>query len=303
MSEETRSQPLFGLVLVVMAMSIIGLIDNFVVHIAAEVGLWQFHAIRSLALCGIIWVLAWGFGWRLRPVSWRAVAARSFFFSTAMVLYFGSLGAMSVAQAGAGLFSSPIFVLLISALILGAGIGIWRILAVAIGFAGVLLILKPWSDSVSVMAVLPVLAGIFYALNGIATRRWCEAESTGTLLMGLFGGLGVWGVLGTIWFTLNPFSVEVAGDFAFFTRGWVPISGPIWGWIAVQIVGSLMAVAMLTRGYQVTEVSFVTVFEYSFLIFAGFWGIVLFGVVPDGPALLGIVLIITSGTIIALRSR
>jgi len=303
MTETSSTPPIHGFAYVVIAMFILGLIDNFVANIAAEVSVWQFHFLRSLAMCFIVWALSRIFGWRLMPLNWKAVALRSFFFSFAMVLYFGSLGGLSVAQAGAGIFSSPIFVLLISAMFLGTRIGIWRILAVAVGFSGVLLILKPWSDALSVLVFLPVLAGFFYALSGIATRRWCDGENTVTLLMGLFAALGLWGLAGVVWLWLFPASGGSLDEFAFFTRGWVTPSPMFWVWFSIQVFGSMLAVALLTRGYQSAEVSFVAVFEYSFLLFAGFWGFILHGTLPDSFAFLGIALIIGSGTIIALRSR
>ena len=73
--------------------------------------------------------------------------------------------------------------------------------------------------------------------------------------------------------------------------------------LMVQAFGSLFAVAALTRGYQLAEVSFVAVFEYSFLVFAGFWGWILWRDIPDLQAVFGIVLITVVGVIITLRSR
>ena len=71
---------------------------------------------RSLVICATLMLLARVFRWRIRPLNWRPVALRSLFFSSAMVLYFGAAGIMPIAQVGAGLFSAPIFVLVISAL-------------------------------------------------------------------------------------------------------------------------------------------------------------------------------------------
>ena len=68
-------------------------------------------------------------------------------------------------------------------------------------------------------------------------------------------------------------------------------------------MGSLAGVALLTRGYQVAEVSFVTVFEFSFLVFAAFWAWALWGVTLDLRGVLGIGAIVLSGVIITQRSR
>jgi len=303
MTGSLQSRPVLGVLLVVLSMSLIGLIDNFIKLIAAEAGLWEFHFLRSLVVCGMLLVIARVMHWRLRPRNWRAVILRSFFFSTAMVLYFGAAGMIPVSQAAAGLFTSPVFVLLISAMFLGVRIGVWRILAVVVGFSGVLMILRPMGQGVSVLMFIPVAAGLFYALNGIATRRWCGQEGTATLLFGLFAGLGVWGALGLLVFTLFPVPADVATALPFFTRGWVAPSGAFTVWLLVQAFGSIISVALLTRGYQLAEVSYAAVAEYSFLIAAAFWSWVLWGSIPDGLAILGAGAIALSGIIIVMRSR
>jgi len=301
--DASENRPLLGVVLVVMAMMIIGYIDNFIKVIAEDSGLWQFHFLRSLVICGTVWILAQIFGWRIRPRNFRAVLVRSLFFSGSMVLYFGAAGMMPIAQVGAGLFTSPIFVLVISTVFLGTRIGIWRIMAVLIGFAGVILILRPETTEMSVLTFIPLLAGLLYALNGIATRQWCEGETTTTLLFGLFAALGVWGFLGLLFFTFVPVSADLAAELPFFTTGWVTPTGRFMFWVVVQAVGSIVAVAMLTRGYQLAEVSFVAVFEYSFLVSAAFWAYFLWGEVLDLRAASGILAITLSGVIIALRAR
>ncbi|MEM1506541.1 EamA family transporter, partial [Domibacillus sp. 8LH] len=80
---------------------------------------------------------------RLRPVDRRAGAARPAIHCTAMLVYFGALALLPVAQVAAGLFTAPIFVLVISRFVYGERIGPVRVLAVLTGFAGVLLVLGP----------------------------------------------------------------------------------------------------------------------------------------------------------------
>ncbi len=303
MNNILQTRPVLGVVLVISSMGMIGLIDNFIRLIAKEAGLWQFHLLRSLVVCSCLLVIARLMHWRLRPKNWRAVVLRSFAFSSAMVLYFGSAGIISVSQAASGLFTGPVFVLLISASFLGVRIGIWRILAVAIGFGGVLLILRPDRGALSIMSVLPLFAGLFYALSGIATRRWCGQESTMTLNMGAFLGLGLWGALGVVVFTLFPVPPEIARALPFFTRGWVHPSGAFVLWMLVQAFGSMAATALLTRGYLLADVSFASGAEYSFLIFVALWGYVLWGSVPDPVSALGAGAIVLSGVIILVRSR
>ena len=85
---------------------IIGFTDNFVRVIADEAGLWQFHATRSVMAVSLLAAVAVPLGLRLRPVSWRAVAARSAIHGAAMLIYFGALAFLPVAQVAAGLFTA-----------------------------------------------------------------------------------------------------------------------------------------------------------------------------------------------------
>ena len=89
---------------------------------------------------------------------------------------------------------------------------------------------------------------------------------------------------------------------SFVTKGWVAPSGVFWFWTGIQAVFSMIAVSMLTRAYQIGETSYIAVFEYSFLIFASFWGWVLWGDQLGFWGFVGMPAIIGSGVVIAVRS-
>ncbi|MEM9392950.1 MAG: DMT family transporter [Pseudomonadota bacterium] len=280
--------------LIIAAMAIIGVIDNYVRFIAEDAGLWQFHAVRSamallcLAAAGVV------MGWRWQVVRPWAVVVRSLLMGSAILLYFGALATLPIATAGAGLFTSPIFVLLISSIVLKERIGPWRILAVALGFAGMLLILKPGGSAFDAVAMIPILAGAIYACASLATRRLCAGESPQVLTGAFFLTIGVFGVIGLA--VLGG----ARGDSFFFT-GWQPLTPRFLYLTAVQAVGSLIAVGFLVRAYQIADPSYTAIFEYSFLIFAGLWAFQAFGELPDALSLAGIVSIAAAGGVILLR--
>ncbi len=111
------------------------------------------------------------------------VVARSAIHGTAMVIYFGALAFLPVAIVAAGLFTAPIFVLLISRFAYGHAIGPVRVAAVGIGFLGVILVLGPSAlAGASLAALLRWRRGAMYAMGNIATKEWCAAESAETLL-------------------------------------------------------------------------------------------------------------------------
>ena len=289
--------------LILIYATVIGYTDNYVRVIAADAGLWQFHASRTVMALVILAALVPVLGLRLRPRSWRAVAARSTIHGTAMVIYFGALAFLPVAVVAAGLFTAPIFVLLISRFVYGQAIGPVRIAAVAVGFVGVILVLGPEALSgTSLAAVLPVAAGAMYAMGNIATRQWCAAESAETLLAGFFAALGVFGVLGIAALALWPVSVP-PGPEGFLLRGLVWPNAAFWWWTFVQAVGSLLAVGLMIRAYQIADAGRVSVLEYVILPASAFWSWVAWSETLSWQAWIGMALIISAGSMIALRAR
>ncbi|MBT4873113.1 MAG: DMT family transporter, partial [Marinovum sp.] len=252
------------------AMLVIGCIDNFISLIAIDSGLWQFQVLRSaMGLPLIILASFLGFGtlWALRL--W-AVALRSFFVAFAMLFYFGSLAFMPLAQALAGLFTSPIFILLITAFILREPVGPARIFAVLLGFIGILLVLDSDWSTLNWISFLPVVGGMFYAMGAVATRQLCEGESTLSMLAMLFliqaiiGALAL-AVLGQFEFTVPE------GAAGFIQRGWVwPVTAAL-PFILLQAVGSVLGVGLIIRAYQIGTASYVAIYEYSVFISGPFF--------------------------------
>ena len=299
----TLDPVLVAAVLVLGFATVIGFTDNFVRVIAAEAGLWQFHVIRTLMILAMLALVARPLGLNMRPKRVGAVVARSALHGVALMIYFGSLAFLPVAQVAAGLFTAPIFVLLLSRFVYGHSIGIIRILAVGIGFFGVALVLgRDAIAGLSLPALMPVVAGSFYAMGNIATREWCAEETTETLTMGFFAGVGCFGLLGLILLALFPVAVP-DGTAGFVARGWVWPSAAFYWWTFVQAAGSMIAVAMLMRAYQIAEASRVSVFEYMNLPLAAFWGWAVWGEQLGLWAMLGMMLITLAGAMIALRAH
>ncbi|MEM7317648.1 MAG: DMT family transporter [Pseudomonadota bacterium] len=287
--------------LMIAGMTIIGVVDNYVVRIAELVGLWQFHFIRSLValpLIGLIAALGAGSLRMLRP---GAVALRSLLVAIAMLFYFSAAALMPLAQALAGLFTSPIFVLLLTVAFTGQRIGPRRILAVACGFAGIIFVLQPDPNDFDLTILVPVAGGMFYAMGAIVTRSMCAREDTLAMLAAMVLSLGLMGAVGLA--ILSVFSPDpAAGPDGFVTRGWVWPIWPIFPLIVMQAVGTTVAVYMLIKAYQIGEPSRVAVFEYSVMVSGPLYAWVVMGQPLGLWQVLGIGLIILAGCIIAIRS-
>ena len=269
-------------------MAVIGLIDQFIVLLAEDSSVWTFVLVRT----AMIWALALPFLRGVRVRRWRGVAARSAAMGAALVIYFGALGFLSVAQAAAGLFTAPIWVLLLS-VAFGQRIGPVRIAAVLAGFAGVMLVLSPDPADLSPWLLLPVGAGALYGLGALATREWCAGETALALALATFTAQAAWAATALLF-------VPEGGD-GFVTRGFVWPDRTVWIVCAVQAAGSLLAVVLLTRGYQLAPASLASVFEYSVLGFSALFAWLVWGQATGPLGLLGLGLIAASGAAIALR--
>ena len=297
-----QTEPFKATVFIMIGMLTLGLSDNYVRMISADAGLWQFHATRAAMTLPLI-VIASGLGLgALRPKRPLAVLGRSSLIALSMLIYFGCLAFLPIGVVVAGLFTAPIFVLLISVLFRGEGIGVLRWCAVAVGFVGALLVIQPTDGSLTALSFVPIIAGLLYACGAVATRSWCEGEGTAALVLGFFATLGIFGLLGMAALAIWPQDVA-AGNDGFIARGAVPFTSDFLFWTAVQALGAIIGIGCLTKAYQIGEASFVAINEYSLIVFASFWAYLIWDETLGWLAVVGIVLIVASGAVITLRAR
>ncbi|MGR3759784.1 DMT family transporter [Roseobacteraceae bacterium NS-SX3] len=283
------------------AMVIIGITDNTVPLIAEHIGIGQFYILRALVALPLIWAMArLGLG-SVRPQRAWAVLLRGGLLALSMLFYFCAVALMPIAQALAGLFTSPVLIVIISVLFLKLRIGPVRIAAVAAGFAGVLFVLQPDPADFDWMILLPVAGGLFYALASIATGTLCRRESTVSMLLAMLLMQALLGGLALAGLALWPLPAAEGAD-GFVTRPWV---WPVWDiapWLLVQGFAAVSGVFLITKAYQLGEASFVAVFEYSVIIVGPAFAWAVFGQALSLWQMAGIGLIVLAGATLALRS-
>ena len=290
-------------VLLVAGISIFGFSDNLTMLVSEDVGVGQFHFSRSLCAIFMVAILGKLLGLSVIPSLWKPVLVRTLFMVIAIFLYFSVMPMMAIAEAGAGLFTSPIFVLLFSAILFRERIGWRRILAVVMGSCGVLLILQPGSEGFSPYHLIPVLSGASYAFGSIITFRYLSDESPLAILMSFIVAIGLCGGAFATGLTVLPVSQELIAQAPFLFRGWQVVDVWFWIWMAVIAMGACMALSMMTRAYQIAQTSYAAIYEYAYLISVGFFSWAFWGVVPGILSIAGIVLIIFAGVLIVLAQQ
>ena len=202
--------------------------------------------------------------------------ARSAFQLGATGLFFMSLPHVGLAEATALTDINPVLITLGAALFLGERLGPRRIAGVVVALIGALIILRPGLGVFSPWALLPLGAAVCYTGNALLTRHLGPREPVWTSLLhaSIFGTLVSALVL--------PFV-------------WVPISGA--DLLLFTLVGFLGTGAQLCiiRSFSMTEAAIVAPFAYLGIIFATFWGALLYDQWPDGWTLLGALVIVLAG--------
>ena len=287
---------------IVFSSFVLGFTDNLVILLADDMGLWQFHVLRGLTVLILLFLQAIIMRARLLPKNWGAVLFRGFCQTIAILLFFGALPITGAAVAGAGMFTAPIFVLIFSVLLFGESIGLYRVLAVLVGSIGAVMVLNLTSGAVSLFAIMPILAGAYYATNNIATRRICADETPQSLLFIYTVMITSFSVLMATYLGSLELPADVSDDVLYLVRGWEPVSWYNLGFVGINGIGAFAALLAMTWGYQQAETSYVAIYEYSYLIFAGFFGWLLWRDMLSFTSVAGIILIIFAGAIITLRT-
>lgn len=302
-SDGDRPGTAAGLMLV--ALLVLSLQDSLVRLAGADTTLWQFQLLRSTGNMILLLLLArviWGTAPK-RPKLFWAVALRSFLLLAATMLFFGGVPTLTMAEMAAGLYTFPIFVTILSVLILGERVGLRRAGAVLAGAVGAFLILQPASAGFTWLKLMPVAAGLCYAGVVITTRRYCRGESPVTLAFGVAISYVSAAVLGLVVLEVFPAGQAAEESIPYLARGWVPLGATVLGLAIVCSFLNVGANLCLTMAYQNAESSWLAPFDYCYLVFATLWGLALFGDFPNISMLAGMALIAGSGAFTAWRER
>ena len=272
--------------------------DAIVKQSSADFSLWQLFVARGLVtvplLFGVARVLAPASTLRPKALGW--VFVRSMLIVLMWIAYYAALPFMSLSVAATALYTTPLFIALFSSALIGEPVGARRWLGSVVGFIGVLVILRPAADGFSPVALLPVLAAIFYALAAVITRSKCADENSLSVAMGLNLCLVLTGAVGVV--SIMFLSSVENPAFPFLQSPWIAMSG--WTMVIIVLLGILLVAESIwvAKAYQIGPAAIIGTFDYSYLVFAVFWGFVFFADVPDMLTVLGIGLILASGWLV-----
>ena len=298
-------RPVTALLLLLTGVFAIAFQDSLVKLMSVHTSFWQFQVLRSLGNLSFVIILALfsgGIG-LLLPRNWRPVYLRAFILLICMFFFFSGAPYLSVAQMAAGLYTYPLFISLLAIPILGEKVGRWRILALLTGGVGAAFVLNPWDADFSLLQVLPVLAGLFYAANILTIRKACRNESPLALAFAAAITFIIAGTIGISLLTLFPLSNELRTSMPFVAIGWPQLTLLVAAFALFASVLNLTANICISRAYQTADASLLAPLDFSYLVFAALWSKIIFDQWPSRAALIGMTLIGTAGIVTAWRER
>jgi S-adenosylmethionine uptake transporter len=282
-----------GLLLMALAMLILPGIDGITKYLSDSISpgeiAWSRFFFQTLFLLPVV---LRGGSLRVGPRLW-VHGARGVLIALGTLMFFTSLGSLPLADAISIFFVGPFILTLLSAAFLGERVGWRRLLAVAAGFAGALIVIRPSYETFGLTALLPVGAATAYSCYMVLTRWLVRDDSIATMQFytGVFGGLALSMAL---WF-------GAATDIAILTPSWP--TAMEWIWLAtlgiIAAVGHWMIVIAVRR----VGASMVAPLQYLEIVGATILGLVFFGDFPDGTTWLGVAIIIGSGLYVFYRER
>lgn len=276
-----------GITAMSMSMALFVASDTFMKTASDGTNPAQLLFVRGILLVCVILLLVWrlrALG-QVRGLLQPRTLLRTFCEGAGTFTYVVSLAYIPIATALAIHMATPLFVLPLSRWILGERIGFGQVLAVAIGMSGVLLVLRPTLEGIDIWLVVSLLSAVLFALRDTLTRTIPPRVPS---VVVLFGGA----VAGTM-----AGAAGVAG------AGWDPIGSREIGCVIASALLVGTGMQLLIQSMRAGEVSVISPFRYTAILWAVLSGLVVWGALPDGATVAGICLIVAAGLYALLRER
>jgi len=246
---------------------------------------------QIIATRGVIIILLLGLGMAWRGISFdrrlifdRWSVARALAETVSTYCFFISLQLIPLAVSTTVVFIFPVLLTLVSIPLFGERVGVFRWVAVLMGFAGVMIIAAPDGDGLNLALILPFTTALALVARDLATRK-INAEITApqvtlttAIVTSFFGFLSFpfgWGVIGVKEISLLPLAAIL---------------------VALSFTVYIMAIR---KG----ELSIIAPSQYLVILWATFWGALIWGEWPGQNAVIGGGLIIAAGCLILWRER
>jgi len=289
----------FAIAILMLGMITVTASDLIAKVIIPYVSVWQLLLYRStiglIILLGALFILK-----KLpsiKTISFGAVIGRSLLMNGCYICFYLALAKIPIALAAGAFFTGPLFMVLLSRIMLGERFGVWRTGSLIGGFIGVVLILQPTSTEFDPMMFIALCSAFLYALTQVVTRKYCKREDPTAMSCWLTITFLTTGAIGSLVLWLYP---ALVGD-AFINRSNTLLPQTLFLIVCFLGLCSIVLHYSLSAAYQNAPSSLLGPLEYVYLPLAALGGYVYFNETPNLIAFLGIGIIVIAGLIVAWR--
>ena len=252
-------------------------------HLSTTMHPFQIVFLRNIiaVLLFIPWLLHAGTSWHdisaLKTTRWKFYWARAVGGIIAMTFWFYSLSVVPLATAVSLSFTVPLMVAGMATIFFGERFGIHKIGALAMGFIGVLIILRPGTENFNAGALFVIVSTIGWATSGILIKTLSRTDSP--ILIPFYAVV-----------MMTPLSLPLA------LAAWEPITWEQWGWVfLIALTANIFQVA-LSHAISLADFAVILPFDFTRLIFVTILAYSIFGELPDSWTIFGAVCIM-AGTV------
>ncbi len=225
---------------------------------------------------------------------------RGFFFFVGFLLFFISIGKISLAEATSLFFVSPLFITILSHFILKNKIGINRILSVCVGFIGTIFIIKPSFTDINIYMIFPIFTALTYSISMLLARKTAGEDTLFQQTFHIYIGAFIGGNLFSILIYYSDINFIILDNL---NNPWILDDfQTIAIIILISILGSF-GILCLIAAYRIGSAIVNAPTEYIHLLFSVVIGFFIFSEIPDIYSFIGILLIVTSGIYIVYREN
>ena len=278
-----------GAILMVLAMLGFAIEDMIIKLMAGVLPTWQIIVLLGAGGAVLFGAITLARGQRLFSRSWLtgAIYLRSFGELIGTIGFVTAIALTPISTASAILQATPLAVTLGAALFLGEPVGWRRWSAIWVGFLGVLLVIRPGLDGFNALSLFAVMGVVGLSLRDLMTKA--APPSISSLQLSFLGFIML---------------VPAGGLLSLFSaREIVPLSPAMAGLVLLMVLLGAASYYAIVLAMRIGEVSYVTPFRYSRLIFALVVGILVFDEKPDALMLIGSAIIVASGIYTVWRER
>ena len=305
MCQMDTNQNTKGIFFIMTGMAFFSIQDSLIKYIYEDVALFELYfgrtLIQSIILLSFVLLTKKTIILKTHYPVLTLVRVVCFFFGFSF--FYISLTFMTLAMTSALFFSCPFFMSMFAKFFLKEKIGIRRWSAIFVGFIGVLIVLNPRLEEFNFFKLAPVACALCYATSMTITKYTSSKDSIYTQM--------TWLYIFAIFASIIIFLVSGDGKFnnfsdstmQFIFREWFTNPAEAWPYVLVMGIVASISFFCVFSAYSIASPSIVSLFEYSYIVWAMLAGYILFETIPVPRTFIGAAIIIGAGFYIYYREK